>query len=44
MKYQKGKQSEYQKEFEKKAKEAGYKYIVVNSFDMFREVITDYFS
>ena len=42
MKYGKNGQSENQKIFERKVKEFGYKYVVADSFDKFREIISEY--
>ena len=42
MKYGKNGQSENQKIFERKVKEFGYKYVVTDSFDKFREIIFEY--
>ena len=44
VKTEKGKQSPYQKEFERKAKQKGYDYQVCRNFDEFQEIITKYLS
>jgi len=44
IKTEKGKQSLYQKEFERKANQMGYDYQVCRNFDQFEEIITKYLS
>lgn len=42
MKTEKGRQSEHQKEWQKHTEEAGNLYVVVRSFEQFRQVVCDY--
>jgi hypothetical protein len=44
VKTEKGNQSPYQKEFERKAKQRSYDYQVCRNFDEFQEIITKYLS
>ena len=42
MKTDKGRQSEYQKQWQKEVESVCYKYVVCRSFDDFKEIVTDY--
>lgn len=42
MKTAKGRQSDYQKEWEQEVTAQGYKYVVIRSFEAFKDCITDY--
>lgn len=44
VKTEKGKQSPYQKEFERKAKQKGYHYQLCRNFEEFQEIVTNYLS
>ena len=41
-KFDKGRQTEYQKLYQQAIEEQGHKYVVVRSFDQFKEVIKEY--